>query len=170
MAFALDTIAACLQTPEVETVIVVSRERDFADLPPEVRWVPDPGRGLNPALTAAAAEVDGPVMAVVSDLPCITGLDLSEVISQAHDHSRAFVSDAAGIGSTILCAIDTELRPMFEGRSRAKHRKSGATELHSPRLHRCHRDVDNLVDLADAVRIGVGSNTEVLLPTLAEVV
>jgi 2-phospho-L-lactate guanylyltransferase len=165
-AFTLDTIEACIATPEIGDVLVICADDDLPDLPLGVGRIRDPGHGLNPALSRAAEQAgDDFVIAVLSDLPCLTGPDISRVLASSANHERAFVSDASGIGSTMLYAAGVALRPQFGGRSHAKHRASGAQELSSPELMRCRRDVDTLVDLDDALRMGVGSNTEVLLPT-----
>jgi 2-phospho-L-lactate guanylyltransferase len=165
-AFAADVLAGCRAAPGIHSIRFVGSAPPGADEPP----VPDPGGGLNAALSAAAAglqrtDPDDRVLALMGDLPCATAADLSALVSQAElamtagGHPGAFVCDAAGTGTTCLYARARSFQPGFGLRSRARHRSRGYVELTDPRWRALRRDVDALPDLWDALRLGVGPAT-----------
>lgn len=174
-AFVLDLIAAVLPVQSIGTVTVVSGPGDRDLLPPGVAWAPDPDAGLNAAIRhgAAPAAAEQPVLVMMGDLPCARPDDVALLVSSASEklaggEVAAFVADQAGIGTTVLAARHGDLNPRFGHRSRAAHRATGAVELPDPRLSRLRRDVDSRVDLADAVRLGVGAATQEALLGLDE--
>jgi 2-phospho-L-lactate guanylyltransferase len=168
LAFAQDTVAAALAAPAVRDVAVVTDDalagRELAAL--GARIVPDePGGGLNAALAHAAAVVraarpDGAVAALNADLPALRPLELSRVLDAAAEFPRAFLPDAAEIGTTLLCATPgRELNPAFGPDSRARHRASGAVELALASVDSVRQDVDTGGDLRAALALGVGRYT-----------
>lgn len=174
-AFVQDVVAAA-QVPGVAGVTMVSGPGDRDVLPPGAGWVPDPGGGLNDAIRHAAgtAAVGQPVLVLMGDLPCLQPGDVALLVDLAGQELDAgatavFIADQAGVGTTALAARLPDLTPRFGHRSRAEHRAVGAVELTDPRLARVRRDVDSEVDLADAVRLGVGAATRAALQVLARV-
>jgi 2-phospho-L-lactate/phosphoenolpyruvate guanylyltransferase len=169
-AMAQDVIETASACPAVGKVIVVgdelAREALVPRLGPTIHFVNDPGDGLNVAITTAASGTRGFVAALLADLPCVTPEVLERALSAAGAH-RAIMSDAEGIGTTLLMAPDSEsLSPQFGPRSRAAHVGSGAVDLRdtSPgEFARLRRDVDSEVDVWDARRIGVGPATHAVL-------
>lgn len=184
-AFALDTLAACRETEAVRELIVVSTQRfstpgshapassgmDFSTSTSEasatesdgVRWVHDPGGGINAAVAAGhlAASSHSPTLALLADLPSIRSIEIELLLRLATEYPRSFLTDLAGTGSTALASMQgTDLDPRFGSRSRAAHTLSGAVELRHPDLVRARRDVDTAVDLMDAIRFGVGPHTQ----------
>jgi 2-phospho-L-lactate/phosphoenolpyruvate guanylyltransferase len=126
--------------------------------------------GINAALqhgerVALAAGFRG-VLACVGDLPALRTESVRAVLAAAEQYPRAFLSDASGVGTTMLTAIGADLQPLFQGRSAAAHRASGAIGIDAQDLGRpvpdARRDVDSDVDLADAVRLGLGPSTSQL--------
>ncbi|MBO8190645.1 2-phospho-L-lactate guanylyltransferase [Streptomyces oryzae] len=172
LAFAQDTVGAALACPAVRDVVVVTDDPLAAG---ELRAlgarpVPDlPGDGLNAALThgAAAARATDPAAAVAAlnaDLPALRPAELERVLNAASGFSRAFLPDAAEIGTTVLTALpQTELSPAFGGPSRARHRASGAVELPVSGVSSVRQDVDTPEDLRAALALGVGEFTSALL-------
>ncbi|CCB77087.1 MULTISPECIES: 2-phospho-L-lactate guanylyltransferase [Streptomycetaceae] len=168
LAFAQDTVAAALACPAVAGVTVVTDDPLAA---PELaalgaRVFPDaPGGGLNAALTHGArlvrAERPGAsVAALNADLPALRPAELARALSVAGRARRAFVADAAGLGTTLLTASrGTDLSPAFEGPSRARHLASGAREIRLPDIDSLRRDVDTPADLRIALSLGVGPHT-----------
>ncbi|MFM8352880.1 MAG: hypothetical protein ACKN9D_17680, partial [Actinomycetales bacterium] len=137
-----------------------------------------PVAGLNPAIRHAASHIESlhsnaPIAVIASDLPCLDAATITMVLVQAGHHERAFVTDAQGIGTTMLFrTAGPSLDPAFGGRSRARHRQLGYLELcESNQIEpkerefwaRARRDVDTAVDLWDAQRIGVGQATAAIL-------
>lgn len=170
LAMAADVIDAARASTRVGQVRVVGDPAAQARLLPsfggEVTFVEDPRVGLNEALVAAADGMGGAVAAVLGDLPCVTPDLLDEVLA-AGTGRRSFVSDAEGIGTTMLMAPQaSSLDPRFGERSRARHAESGAREISDPspgRWARLRRDVDSEVSLWDARRLGVGPRTTAAL-------
>jgi 2-phospho-L-lactate/phosphoenolpyruvate guanylyltransferase len=168
LAFAQDTVAAALDCPAVADVAVVTDDplagRELAAL--GARIVPDaPGSGLNAALTHGAAVVREmrprtPVAALNADLPALRSLELSRVLDAAAEFPRAFLADAAALGTTLLAAAaDRELLPAFGAGSRSRHRTSGAAELRLGDVDSVRQDVDTGEDLRAALALGVGPHT-----------
>ncbi|MGW2029856.1 2-phospho-L-lactate guanylyltransferase [Streptomyces sp. NPDC001356] len=168
LAFAQDTVAAAVACPAVSDVAVVTDDelagRELAAL--GARIVPDtPGSGLNAALAHGAAVVravrpGAAVAALNADLPALRPAELSRVLAAASQFPRAFLADAAALGTTLLAAAgDRELRPAFGIDSRARHRASGAVELALTGVDSVRQDVDTAADLRAALALGVGPHT-----------
>ncbi len=168
LAFAQDTVAAAVACPAVSDVAVVTDDelagRELAAL--GARIVPDtPGSGLNAALAHGAAVVrairpDAAVAALNADLPALRPAELSRVLTAASQFPRAFLADAAALGTTLLTAAgDRELRPAFGVDSRSRHRASGAVELALTGVDSVRQDVDTAADLRAALTLGVGRHT-----------
>lgn len=168
LAFAQDTVAAALACGLVRDVAVVTDDPaaggELAAL--GARIVPDsPGAGLNAALTHGAEAVralrpGAAVAALNADLPALRPEELARVLVRASVFPRAFLADAAGIGTTFLSAAPgTELRPAFGGRSRRRHLASGAAEILLDGVDSVRQDVDTGDDLAAALTLGVGPRT-----------
>ncbi|MBM7170416.1 2-phospho-L-lactate guanylyltransferase [Streptomyces sp. G44] len=168
LAFAQDTVAAAVACPAVRDVAVVTDDalarRELAAL--GARVVPDePGAGLNAALRHGAAAVRAKrptahVAALNADLPALRPLELARVLDGAAPFPRAFLADAAGIGTTLLAAAaGTELGPAFGMDSRARHTASGAVELVLDGVDSVRQDVDTGQDLRAALALGVGART-----------
>ncbi|WP_405602510.1 2-phospho-L-lactate guanylyltransferase [Streptomyces sp. NBC_01410] len=168
LAFAQDTVAAALACGVVRDVAVVTDDPaaggELAAL--GARIVPDsPGAGLNAALAHGAEVVRAlrpaaAVAALNADLPALRPEELTRVLVRASVFPRAFLADAAGIGTTFLSAAPgTELRPAFGGRSRRRHLASGAAEILLDGVDSVRQDVDTGDDLAAALALGVGPRT-----------
>ncbi|TQK51603.1 2-phospho-L-lactate guanylyltransferase [Streptomyces sp. SLBN-118] len=168
LAFAQDTVAAALACDGVRDVAVVTDDPaaagELAAL--GARIVPDsPGAGLNAALAHGAEAVralrpDAAVAVLNADLPALRPEELARVLVRASVFPRAFLTDAAGIGTTFLSAAPgTELRPAFGGRSRRRHLASGVAEILLDGVDSVRQDVDTGADLAAALALGVGPRT-----------
>lgn len=177
LAFAQDTVAAALACPEVLDVVVVT---DDAEAAAALRAlgagvVADrPGQGLNAALSYGADQArrvrpHAPVAALNADLPALRVTELSQVLKSAGNYPRSFLGDAAETGTTFLAAAPgAELRPLFGGRSRFRHRASGARELGLPDVPSARQDVDTADDLRSALALGVGPFTRRVTARLPE--
>ncbi|MDX2598215.1 MULTISPECIES: 2-phospho-L-lactate guanylyltransferase [Streptomyces] len=168
LAFAQDTVAAALACLAVADVAVVTDDalagRELAAL--GARIVPDtPRSGLNAALRHGADAVremhpQVAVAALNADLPALRPLELSRVLDAAAEFPRAFLADAAALGTTLLAAAPgRELNPAFGTGSRARHRVSGAAELGLAGVDSVRQDVDTGEDLRAALALGVGRYT-----------
>ncbi|MFC9128660.1 2-phospho-L-lactate guanylyltransferase [Streptomyces sp. NPDC057099] len=168
LAFAQDTVAAALACPAVRDVAVVTDDaragRELAVLGAAI--IPDePGSGLNAALAHGAGitrstRPGSPVAALNADLPALRPPELTRVLDAAAEFPRAFLPDAAAIGTTLLAATPgRELLPAFGTDSRARHRASGAVELCLADVDSVRQDVDTGDDLRNALALGVGPHT-----------
>lgn len=166
-AFARDTLAAVRSSPSIGAAVVVGADVPHVGAGPPVRVTRDPG-GLNPAIAEGerlALDMGyRNIVVVAGDLPCLTEEAFTRILDDARAHSRAFVPDLSGEGTTILCASQTPLAPAFGHRSALAHRLSGANPLDSPQGARC--DVDTAADLELAARMGTGPATADLLQTV----
>ncbi|MER7520278.1 2-phospho-L-lactate guanylyltransferase [Streptomyces sp. NPDC126499] len=168
LAFAEDTVAAALASPGVRDVAVITDDpaAGAALSALGARIVPDvPGAGLNAALAhgarvVRAARPAARVAALNADLPALRPAELARVLAVAGQFGRAFLADAAEIGTTFLSAgPGVELEPAFGGASRRRHLSSGAVEIRLAGVDSVRRDVDTGQDLAAAVVLGVGPRT-----------
>jgi 2-phospho-L-lactate guanylyltransferase len=174
-AFAADTVAAALACPEVAEVVVVTDDVETAEAVTAMgaTVVADaPDAGLNAALrhgaeVARARRPGAPTAALSADLPALRPDELATALRAAAAHPAAFVADVAGIGTTLYAVTGgTPFRPRFGGRSRATHRAAGAVEVVVAEIPSVRRDVDDAVDLWDALRLGVGPRTAALAAML----
>lgn len=183
LAFAQDTVTAATRCRRVREVWVVTDDptarsklsalgaRVVPDVP--AQRVGDPTTdGLNAALRhgvgeARAAEPGASVAALNADLPALRAAELARALEVAAGCPRAFVADAAGVGTTLLTAVaGTELAPAFGVTSRVRHRLGGAREITLESIGGLRRDVDTIDDLRYAVARGVGPHTTACLGRL----
>jgi 2-phospho-L-lactate guanylyltransferase len=164
-AFALDTAIACLATPSVERVLVVTDDARFASTLSALGCasIPDGvSHDLNASLRLAALEAarrwpDLVPVAMCADLPCLTSEDLELALAQQPGRPR-FVADATGVGTTLYTAPLAEFAPEFGFRSAALHEEAGAWPVEGE-LAGLRRDVDDVSDLEAAVRLGLGRHS-----------
>jgi 2-phospho-L-lactate guanylyltransferase len=177
LAFAQDTVAAALACPAVRDVVVVTDDPAASAALAELgaRTVPDtPAAGLNAALSHGVRTVRSRrpaafVAALNADLPALRPAELRRVLDRAAEFPRAFLTDAAGIGTTFLSAApEVEFLPSFGGPSRIQHMISGAEELLLELVDSVRQDVDTGEDLRTAFTLGVGPHTAALSPAFAE--
>lgn len=168
LAFAMDTVSAATACPAVRGVVVVTDDplagRELSAL--GARVVGDePGHGLNAALEHGARRVResdpfSAVAALNADLPALRPDELLRVLHVAGEFPRAFLADAAGVGTTLLSALPgSDLGPAFGGASRNRHLASGAVEIGVTGVDSVRRDVDTGDDLRAALALGVGPRT-----------
>jgi 2-phospho-L-lactate guanylyltransferase len=172
LAFAADTVAAAGRCPAVRGVVVVSDDPAAIRLAEDLGClhVPDePDAGLNPALLhgAAAALASWPrqrVAALSSDLPALRADELSLALAAADGLVASFVSDTAGLGTTLLAAESlAAFAPRFGADSAAAPQAAGAIPLETAGLESVRRDVDTEADLSEAATLGLGRRTSQVL-------
>jgi len=180
-AFALDTVAALLDTPLITRVIVVTADEAVAAHLEAlgaaiVREVPrrdaadDPlNAAIRQGVEAARADCPGCGIAVVTgDLPALTVADVEAALGLAAAHERSMVPDEEGTGTTALLALaGVEFTPRFGLGSRAAHEAAGHVPLGLPATASIRRDVDTVDNLAEALRLGVGPRTSALIASAA---
>ncbi|MEU4164431.1 2-phospho-L-lactate guanylyltransferase [Actinoplanes sp. NPDC026670] len=172
LAMVRDTAAAVLAAASVAELLVVTDDPAVGAAVRELgaRVVADPGGGLNAAMRFGADEAAGLSAhraVLAGDLPALRPEQLDEALSRVS--GRAFVPDAAGIGTVLLAApARWPLLPRFGGPSAAAHAESGAALLRGdwPGLR---QDVDTAADLDAVLRLGAGDRTCGLLRELGRV-
>ena len=155
-AIALDTIRAAVEVAPV--VVVTASLADF----PGARVVGDPGTGLNAAVEAGIASIDGPVAVLLGDLPALQPAELRTALDAARAHDRAFVPDAEGTGTSLI-ASTTDHAPAFGAGSAQRHRDAGYERLEVSESSGLRRDVDTPDQLA-ALGDRVGPRTRTRQP------
>lgn len=166
LAMVQDTVDAVRACPEVAAVLLVTDEPvlSAAAAALDSRVVPDPGAGLNAALSFGADDCAGlrrRRVVLTGDLPALRPDDLGTALraAAAAGDRRSFVRDATGIGTVLLTAPPGRaLHPLFGVDSAAAHAGSGAHELTGdwPGLR---RDVDTADDLRAVLELGAGPRT-----------
>ena len=176
LAFLQDVLSALAGAAGIARVVVVTDDERVQRSveASSASWLPEaPHIGLNPAAAFGAASLphDTAVAIIAGDLPCLIPSAVDLVLTLAVAHDRAFVSDAQGIGTTMLLdRTAATCSPAFGERSRARHVQLGYVDLGLDSnaqtrllLARARRDVDTQVDLWDARRMGVGAATQAVL-------
>lgn len=168
-AFALDTITAALGAVPPAHLVVVTSDEPTADF---VRGqgsivVEDQGDGLNAAIRLGIEYVarvlgPGPTAVLLGDIPTLRSQDLVTALSACEPHRRSVVPDASGAGTVLLSALSPrDLQPRFGPDSaRAHSRDCVRLDLDLPALR---TDVDDDQSLLDAISLGVGRHTAVVL-------
>lgn len=166
-AFALDAIAAAQSAENVQQVLVVTDDYQFASAARSAGCgvIPDGVSGsLNASLTQAAWESErrwpgSPIAAMCADLPALQGNDLDAALVAAPATGTAFVRDSAGTGTVLYLAADAASFESRYGLNSAQHHlDGGATEI-TGALRTLRQDVDDAIDLAKAIALGVGAHT-----------
>ena len=175
LAFAADTLAAALSSPEVLGIAVVTDDEAVAAMARAQGClaVPDePDAGLNQALAHGAAVAQdhwhgSAVAALSGDLPALRPAELTAALRAAGVAASAFVADADGHGTTLLtAATPAAFAPRFGSGSAAAHRRGGAVELTGLDVPSLRRDVDTPADLLVAQALGLGPRTRAVLGAL----
>lgn len=168
LAMLVDTLTAARAVPTVGSITVVTPDPLVAAAVTELGAVvvadPTPAGHLDPlnnAILAACGRVAGwtsNIAVLQGDLPALRAAELDAALAAATQHSRSFVADRPGTGTSALFAFGVPVDPRFGSDSARRHRDSGAVELVGewPGL-RC--DIDTPEDLAEARHLGVGAAT-----------
>jgi 2-phospho-L-lactate/phosphoenolpyruvate guanylyltransferase len=178
LAFALDTAKAALACDVVLAVIVVTDEPRAARALTGIGAVvieDKPTAGLNPALSHGADVAvdvypDAAICALLADLPALRPNELKTALAAAAGVRTAFVSDAAGSGTTALLARHRrDFSPAFGPGSAAAHLSSGAVEIRGNTFPSLRCDVDTPSEFAFALDMGVGLHTAAVARRLSPV-
>ena len=172
LAMATDVLRTCVATPGVGRVRVVSATdplvRDLAsrvgaELVPEPAPACSPhGDPLNAALTAALADVHGPVGIVTADLPELRPHHLARILASAAHHRHSTVADHRGAGTTMAFWTGPPASRVcrFGPDSAARFREGGAVTVGAAAdLGAATRDVDVPADLAALSARDIGAAT-----------
>jgi 2-phospho-L-lactate guanylyltransferase len=161
MAIALDSVEATIGAARVIVVTTAAAAPEFAAL--GARVLIDPGGGLNAACRAGVAAAGSEYVAVMlGDVPALRSGELTSALELAEQHPRAFISDAEGVGTVLITALDADDHaPAFGANSRAAHLSAGYVELEFPLASGLRRDVDTVEQLAAIPREELGARTRI---------
>jgi 2-phospho-L-lactate guanylyltransferase len=135
-----DVLAACRP---VAPVRVVTPDEDAApEEATDVELVADPGEGQGAAVAAALAGVEGPVVVVNADVPCVVPADVRLLAETA----PALVAAADGTTNALSLPSADLFEPLYgPGSAERFHTQCGAVSMALPNLA---DDVDTMDDLA----------------------
>jgi len=132
-----DVLAACRPVGPVRVVTPGPVAVDAAN----VEVVVDPGEGQGVAVTAALAGVEGPVVVVNADVPCVVPADLRLLAETA----PALVAAADGTTNALSLPSAGVFEPLYgPGSAERFHAQCGAVSMAIPNLA---DDVDTMDDL-----------------------
>ena len=176
LAFAVDTMEAVTACPVVDSLVVVTEDREVAEAARAVgatvvTELDDPAvtgfARLNAALrygVEQAALAAHPVAALTADLPALQPEELTRALRAAAAHPRAFVPDHEGTGTSMLTAVrGRALAPEFGTASAAAHERSGAVRLDLLDVPGLRLDVDWQHDLLAVRGLRCGRATRAVL-------
>jgi 2-phospho-L-lactate guanylyltransferase len=157
------TLDLLLDSPQIDRVLVVSRDRAALDIARDLgAWpVAEPGgRGLNAAVRLAASiaggEDCGALLVIASDLPLLSHTDLALIFESAARNSVVVAPDRHGLGTNaMLLRPPGIIDPAFGARSCLRHlglaRRIGVEPavVHSPGLS---FDLDVPADYTELLR------------------
>lgn len=124
-----------------------------------VEVIADPGEGQGAAVAAALEGLDGPVVVVNADLPCVVPTDV-RLLSET---APALVAAADGTTNALSLPSADAFAPLYgPGSAERFHVECGAVSMALPNLS---DDVDTMADLA-RVQFRVGPRTLVALGQL----
>jgi 2-phospho-L-lactate guanylyltransferase len=151
-----DVVAACIS---IGPVRVVTPDEDALEEFVEVALVPDPGEGQGAAVAAALTGVEGPVVVVNADLPCVVPTDVRLLAETAPAH----VAASDGTTNALSLPSADEFAPLYgPGSAERFHAQCGTVPMSLPNLA---EDVDTMADLA-RLQFRVGPRTLVELGRL----
>jgi 2-phospho-L-lactate guanylyltransferase len=144
-----------------EVIVVTDDDGLPLLLPDAVRFVPDPGAGLNAAIDAGAASASlERRAALLGDLPALAPEDLGAALRAACGLARGVVADAEGTGSTLVTATaGITWKSRFGPGSFMAHRRMGCVAIGVKARSSLRRGVDTAAGLAHAAELGLGVHT-----------
>src|SRR5947209_2417907 len=143
-----DVLAACVAVGPVRVVTPDAGVVDTGD----AELVADPGEGQGAAVAAALAGVEGPVVVVNADLPCVVPADIRLLAQTA----PALVSAADGTTNALSLPSADLFEPLYgPGSAERFHAQCGAVSMAIPNLA---DDIDAMDDLA-RLQLRIGPRT-----------
>ncbi|MGD9598380.1 MAG: 5-amino-6-(D-ribitylamino)uracil--L-tyrosine 4-hydroxyphenyl transferase CofH [Steroidobacteraceae bacterium] len=150
-----DVLAALRGSRSVDGIALVTTDTRRAE--PQALVLPDPGTGLNDALSAAASQLQArgatQLLVVHADLPLVTSDDIEAFIAEGRRTDVALAPDQRGTGTNALfVGLPTAFRFHFGEGSYDRHREEAALHgmaIRTVRLPGLAFDVDEPVDLSE---------------------
>ena len=160
LAMLADVLAACRAvgpTTVVTSDEVAGRLADDHD----AAVVPDPGSGQGAAVTAALRGVDGPVLVVNADVPCVVPQDLRSLEAATPDDGLALVAARDGTTNALGLSDPVHFAPLYGPGSAERFRLHAHTlgvRVVPAAIPNLADDVDSIDDL-ERLELRVGPRT-----------
>lgn len=157
----LDDVIAALRAAEHVAGIAVVSDEALSQYP-DVLHLPDPGQGLNAAVTAGVADLAqrgiGAVLVLHGDLPLLTGPEVDALVAAGRATGLALAPDRREAGTNaIYLAPPTGFEFHFGLQSYGRHRAEAARAGRTPatlKLPGLGFDVDEAEDLEQLIARG----------------
>jgi 2-phospho-L-lactate guanylyltransferase len=149
LAMLADVLAAC--RPVGGTTVVTSDHLAgrLAD-DHEAAVVPDPGSGQGAAVAAALRALDGPVLVVNADVPCVVPTDLRSLEAATPPDGLAYVAARDGTTNALGLSSPAHFAPLYGPGSAERFRLHGHTigvAVVPAAIPNLADDVDSIEDL-----------------------
>ncbi|NRI69858.1 2-phospho-L-lactate guanylyltransferase [Rhodococcus sp. MS16] len=165
LAFFLDTIAALECSAAVDRIVVVSGDATIRRcVQARCDIVADSETGLPAAIEIGVEQLrktrhSGPVAVVLPDLPYATTDAFDALFVAAREHTRAFLPDSVGDGTTCVTATSVDMVVHRFGPNSARaHTEAGLVALGVP-VPELRADVDIFSDLCHQQLLRLGAET-----------
>ena len=145
LAMLADVLAAAIP---VGRTLVVTPEADGIELI-GVEVVDDPGGGQGAAVQAALVGLEGRVLVVNADLPCVTTADLLALVEAIPPRGLALVEARDGTTNALGLSSPGLFQPLYGPGSANRFRALGAVPVTIPNL------ADDVDTSADLDRLGI---------------
>lgn len=147
-----DVLAAARVVGEV---VLVTDDQEGSRVAGELgaRLLADPGGGQAAAVAAALAGIEGPVLVVNADLPCVVPDDLRALLDAIPDEGLALVAAEDGTTNALALASPELFAPLY-GPGSAEEFRSHAAQLGLPSVAVTNANLaDDLDTVADLARL-----------------
>lgn len=161
LAMLADVLAAATV---VGRTIVVTPDAEGIDLM-GAALVDDPGGGQGAAVEAALAGIDGAVLVVNADVPCVAPADLRALVEATPAHGLALVEALDGTTNALGLSSPAIFEPLY-GPDSARRFLALPVETVSVDLPNIAEDVDTTADL-DRLQLRCGPRTQSILAGIA---
>jgi 2-phospho-L-lactate guanylyltransferase len=160
LAMLADVLAACKHVGP--TRVVTADERgEVVAMDHEAEIVEDPGEGQASAVAAALRDVEGRVLVVNADLPCVVPRDLRTLEAATPDEGLAYVAARDGTTNALGLSSPSLFAPLYGAESAERfrlHAQSLGVSAMPATIPNLADDVDSLDDLS-RLKLRVGPRT-----------
>ena len=145
LAMLADVLAAAI--PVGRTLVVTPDAAVVEPMGAEV--VDDPGGGQGAAVQAALVGLEGEVLVVNADLPCVTTADLLALLEAIPPNGLALVEAPDGTTNALGLSSPEQFQPLYGPGSASRFRALGAVSITIPNI------ADDVDTVADLERLGI---------------
>jgi 2-phospho-L-lactate guanylyltransferase len=160
LAMLADVLAACRSVGETTVVTSDAIAGRLAE-DHEAAVVPDPGSGQGAAVAAALRRLDGPVLVVNADVPCVVPKDLRSLEAATPEEGLAYVAARDGTTNALGLSSPAHFAPLYGPGSAERFRMHAHTigiAVVPAAIPNLADDVDSVEDL-ERLELRVGPRT-----------